>query len=112
MLKGITIGLAIVFTLVMLMSIGWLIKGNDFFLYKVFSAKEEQVRRETFEESKSYNDGMKQELYSMQMEYIKANEDQKIALRSVILHRVAGYDVNKLPADLQQFVLQLKKESK
>jgi hypothetical protein len=110
--KGITIGLSLVFIFAIIMSIGWFVKGNDFLIYKIFAPKEEQVRREVFEESKSYNDGMTQELYSMQMDYIKANPDQKLALRSIILHRVSGYNISKFPIDLQQFITQLKEESK
>ena len=50
------------------------------------------MRRETFEESKAYNAGMIQELQNMQFEYVKAAPEQKDALASIILHRVADYD--------------------
>lgn len=95
---------------VVLMGVGWLVQGNDFFLYKVFAPKYEAVRRETFEQSKAYNEGMVQELQNMQFEYVKASPEHKQALASVILHRVAQYDVNKLPPDLRAFVEQLRQE--
>jgi hypothetical protein len=37
---------------VALMLFGWLIQGNDFFMYKVFAPKYEKARRETYEQTK------------------------------------------------------------
>lgn len=88
----------------------WAVQGSDFFLYKVFAPKYEQVRRETFEQSKAYNQGMIQELQNMQFEYIKAEPAQKSALASIILHRSADYDPDKLPADLRSFIADLKNQ--
>jgi hypothetical protein len=88
----------------------WLIQGNAFFMYKFFAPQVEQVRRETFEQSKAYNQGMIQELQNMQFEYIKADDKHKDALASIILHRVADYDEDKLPNDLRTFIQQLKRE--
>jgi hypothetical protein len=96
--------------IVLALGIVWVAQGSDFFLFKVFAPKEEQVRREVFEQSKAYNEGMVQELQSMMFEYAKATPEQKDALASIILHRVAGYDVDKLPSDLREFVLQLRRE--
>lgn len=93
---------------ILCLALGWLVQGNDFFLAKVFSPKMEQVRRETFEESKAYNDGMAQELDNMRFEYLKANKDQQEGLKSVILHRVAAYDVSRLPPDLRSFIERLR----
>lgn len=92
-----------------LIALVWVIQGSDFFLYKVFAPKYEAARRETFEQSKAYNDGMAQELRAMQMEYIKATPDQQTALASVILHRVDGYPEDQLPEDLRTFVNDLKR---
>jgi len=80
----------------------------DLFSYSIFAPKYEQVRRETFEQSKAYNDGMVQELESMRLDYTKANDEQKAALASVILHRSAAYQCERMPYDLCQFIQQLK----
>ena len=96
--------------LVVLLGLTWIFQGNDFFLYKVFAPQYEKVRRETFEQSKAYNQGMIQELQNMQFEYIKADQEHKKALASIILHRAADYDENKLPPDLRDFIQQLKRE--
>jgi hypothetical protein len=88
----------------------WVVQGNSFFMYKFFAPKMEQVRRETFEQTKSYRDGMTTELRNMQMEYVRANKEQKEAMKSIILHRVNGIDENALPADVVSFINELRTE--
>jgi len=102
--------LSILSTLAIVLGLIWVIQGNDFFMYKVFAPKYEQARRETFEQSKAYNQGMVQELQNMQFQYLQANPEQQQALAFIILHRVADFDVNKLPADLRSFIEQLKRD--
>ena len=98
----------IILAIVMVFGIVWAVQGTDFFLYKVFAPKMEQVRRETFEQSKAYNQGVAQDLESERQEYI-INKDKGVraGLRSIIFHKLADYDINKLSPDLQQFVAQL-----
>lgn len=96
--------------IVCLFMVIWVIQGNDFFMYKFFAPKYEQARRETFEQSKAYNEGMKQELQNMMFEYIKAKPEHKDALASIVLHRTADYDLEKLPDDLRDFIKKLKAE--
>lgn len=97
-----------VLALVGLFALTWLAMGNDFFLYKFFAPKQEAVRRQVFEQSKAYNQGMIQELQNMQFEYIKAEPAHKAALASIILHRAADYDENQMPNDLRVFIHELK----
>lgn len=97
---------------IVILGVIWLVQGNDFFLAKVFAPRMEQIRRETFEQSKAYNEGVAQELRRQQLEYInpRLTVDQKKAIGSVILHQTAGYDTTKLPPDLQQFLNQIKQD--
>lgn len=88
----------------------WVIQGNDFFLYKTFAPKYEQVRRETFEQTKSYNQGMVQNLQKMQFEYLQATPEKQETLAPIILATVADYDAKKLPPDLYAFVQGLRRE--
>lgn len=99
---------AVILFLILVLGFTWIVQGNEFFLNKFFMPRNEQVRRETFEQSKAYNQGMIQELQNMQFEYIKADPAHKAALASIILHRAADYDENKLPADLRTFIHDLK----
>ena len=103
---------AVLLVIVLVLALVWLIQGADFFLFKFFAPKYEQVRRDAFEQSKAYNQGMEQELNNMMFEYIQADDTAKMALRSVILHRVADYDINLLNADLRLFIQKLRAEVK
>ena len=84
--------------------LGWLATGNDFLLYKYFAPKQEAVRRQVFENTPSYTQGMIQELRNYQIEYISASTNHQAALASVILHQYAPFPDDKLPLDLQSFM--------
>ncbi len=96
--------------LVAVLGLVWVLQGNDFFLYKVFAPKYEATRRQVFEQSKAYNQGMIQELQNMQFQYAQADSAHKDALASIILHRAADYDENRLPSDLRDFIQRLRRE--
>ena len=101
---------AFVLTLAVLMGLGWLAVGNEFFLYKFFAPRREAVRREVFENTKSYRQGMIQELSNMQREYVLATPHQQAALRSIILHRAADVPSDTLTPDLNRFLSTLRSE--
>lgn len=95
-----------------LLALGWIVQGNNFFLYKYFGPKMEEVRRETFEQTKSFRQGTIQELENFQIEYLKAPEESKPALRKIILRRAAGFDLEKddVSPELRDFIAELMKE--
>jgi len=101
---------AIISFLLSIVLLSWFFQGNDFFMYKLFAPKYEQVRRETFEQTKSYNQGMIQEIQNMQFDYIKAEPSQKLALASIILHRSADFPIDNMPLDLRNFINELRQE--
>ena len=95
--------------LVAILALSWVFQRNDWFMYKVFAPKYEQVRRETFQQTKSYNQGVIQELDRAYRDYNAAASDQeKDAIKSVVLHQVADYDIEKLPSYLREFVQKLR----
>jgi hypothetical protein len=106
-----TIGLIII-GVIILLAFSWAIQGNDFFLYKVFAPQYEQTRREVFEQSKAYNQGMVMEIQSMQFQWYQADSGHKDALADLILHRVADFDMNRMPLELRSFIQQLREEKK
>jgi len=101
---------AFIFVLTIVLGLTWLAQGNDFFLYQYFAPKYENVRRQVFEQTKSYNQGMIQELQNMEFQYMQADPDHKDALATIILHRAADYDESKMPSDLREFVDNLRRE--
>ncbi len=85
-----------------------LIQGTDFFLYRTFAPRREAVRREVFEQSKAYRDGLMQELRAAQVDYARASTaQQRQAIGSVVLHDAAGFD-SDLPPDLDGFVREVR----
>ena len=81
----------------------------SYMAYSFYAQKYEQVRYDTFKQSQSYNDGMLRDLQDLKIEYIKANDEQKSALKAIILHRFSVYDVDRLPYDLRSFYAELSK---
>jgi hypothetical protein len=75
---------------------------------RFFSPKQEQVRRDTYEQSSSYNLGMKRDLEEIQRQYIESTPAGKEALRSIALHRFSVYPVESMTPDQRSFYYQLK----
>lgn len=90
-----------------LLALGWGLTLNQLGKRAFFAPKFEQVRRDTFETSKAYRDGMAQELRALQIEYVKADEKIKPALASAIKHKAAGVPADALPYDLAIFIKEL-----
>ena len=104
------IGWGFFWVAILLLAASWLVQGNEFFLAKFFLARHEQVRRQVFEESKAYNQGMAQTLMQYKMQYDQASDEVKVALRSSILHQMADYDADKLPPYLASWLRELRSE--
>jgi len=80
------------------------VAGYGLFFQGFFAPRFENIRRQTFENSQSYNDGMIQQLQSYYVEYQRTDEKGKEAIRSVVSHQYASYPVGRLPSHLQSFV--------
>jgi hypothetical protein len=51
---------------------------------------------------------MIRDLENLQLEYIKADNDGKQALRAIVLHRFSVYPEDKMPPNLRNFYNDLK----
>ena len=89
---------------------GVMIQGTDFFLYKTFAPRMENVRREVFENTKSYRQGTVQTVQQYFMQYQTADDEHKEILRQSLLLTLADYDIEQLPPHLQTWVRQLRAE--
>lgn len=85
----------------------WGVAYHDLLFTAFFAPKYENVRRNTFEQSKSFRTGAIQELQNMQFEYIKASPEHKAALADIIRHRAAEVPADAMPTDLQNFISNL-----
>ncbi len=97
---------AAILGVMLVITLGWIATGNQLAMTGYFAPRMEAVRRNTFEQSKAYNQGMIQELQNMQFDYEQADEAHKAGLRTIILHRAADYP--NLPPDLAEFVRRIK----
>jgi len=97
------------FTVVLLLLPVWLIQGNNFFLYKVFAPQYEQVRRETFEQSKAYTQGMAQHLAKQMQEYQQTTPENKDSLATLILHEYADYNLLDFQPYQRAFIEKLRR---
>jgi len=107
-MMGKTIGIAFA-VLLGFFALGWAIQGNDFFMYKFWAPKYENVRRETFEQTKSYRQGMIQEMRQAQKEYNGADtQSKKDAIASFILHSAADFPESEMPSDVKGFMTEIR----
>ena len=96
--------------LVLALGLTWIVTGNDFFLYRYFGPKTEQVRHDIYKESQAYNDGMASQLQNMQFKYEQSDPDAKAALAPVILSMLGSYETTRLPSNLQAFVQKVRND--
>lgn len=88
-------------------AVTWGVAYHDLIFTSFFAPKFENVRRNTFEQSKSFRTGAVQELQNMQFEYIKAAPEHKKALADIIRHRAIEVPADAMPTDLQSFISNL-----
>ena len=74
-----------------------------------FAPKYEDVKRDVFESTRSYNQAKMQELAKYKLEYEMAQDSSaKAALANVIRHKFADYNDEKLPYGLQVFLKEVR----
>lgn len=67
--------------------------------------KRENVRREIFEQTKSYNQGQQQELMRLYVEYKRTKDPvEKKAIAGMVRHQFADYSSYNLSSELREFV--------
>lgn len=82
---------------------------GSFWLYSYFNPKYEAVRRQTFEQSRAFNEGMVRDLQNLRLQYLQGTPEAKAALRATILHRFSVYDKDDLPPELRSFYATIEK---
>lgn len=77
--------------------------------YKFFAPKYENVRRNVYENTQSYVEGKRQEVLKYKLEYdLAKTEEEKTALKYIIVNTTVNLDLELLPPDLKYFVLSLR----
>jgi hypothetical protein len=70
----------------------------------VTAPKREEIRREVFENTRSFNEGKLQQIGKYKYEYDTGTEGEKAAVKSVVRNTFTDYDIEDLPTELQYFV--------
>lgn len=91
-------GLAI---LVGVLLLSWIFQGNDWFMYKFWAPKYEAVRRQTYEQTKSYRQGSIQRLNTLCTQLNDADDGHKPMIRDLISHEFAEWDTDDVPGYLR-----------
>lgn len=104
------VALAVFGFIVGILALTWIAQGNEFFLYQFFAPRQAAVERKVFEQTKSYNQGMLQELENMEFQYMQATPVQQAALADIILHRAADFPEENLTPELRSFISKLRFE--
>jgi len=92
-------GLIVFIALILALDYGSFIWDN------IMKPKRENLRRDVFEETKSYNQAKIQQIAKYKFEYNKAeNDDTKIVIKAVVRNTFTDYDIDNLPNNLKFFV--------
>ena len=72
---------------------------------RFFAPKKEEIRREVFENTRSFNEAKLQELVKYRLEYMRSDSEQdKAAIAATVRITFAAYDASKLPQELKSFL--------
>lgn len=93
---GKIIGFVVLF-LVVIMLLGWVFQGNDFFMYKFFAPRQADVQREVYMHTRSYKQGSVQRLDTLCTQVAAADDDHKSLLKDVVAHEFADWNMDDVP---------------
>jgi len=82
----------------------WGLTANSIMMKKYFGVWSEDVNREVFESTKSYNEGKLQQLAKYRQEYLDASPEGQKALQETIRVMFADYKEKELPVGLREFL--------
>ena len=100
-------GTALILLIIMNVVLSIAMFAECFLIYKRFSPKIENARREIFENTRSYNQAKLQELAKYKHEYMQADYSDKEAISFTIRHKFADYR-GELPNELNNFLTEIR----
>lgn len=80
----------------------------NLYFYKFFAPKFQNIKREVFKGTRSYNEGKIQQLAKLKIEYETASEDSKQVLKTTIGHMFADYQAEDMPYQLKVFLTKMR----
>ena len=77
---------------------------------RLYGTEIESAKTDIYMQNKGFVEGTRRELRELHVDYVKANESQKEALASLILHRAGELDPERLPKDIREFLQDIKEK--
>lgn len=96
---------AIKYTIITIVCLA-LLTGGIFLIRKVVAPASEELRREVFENSRTFNEGKIQQLSKYYLEWINADEAEKEAIESVIQLTFTDFKLDRIPESLKSFFIE------
>jgi hypothetical protein len=73
-----------------------------------FAPKYEAIRRDVMIESRAYSEATTREMYRLKIQWMQAKtEAEKSAIAAMAIHEAQGFDRDRLPAELQSFIIEI-----
>lgn len=89
--------LAVLVLMVCGAGIGFLAQGTDFFMYKFFAPRQEAVRRQVYEHTKSFKQGNTQRLNTLCTQVATTDADHRALINDVIAQEFAEWNSDDVP---------------
>ena len=98
----------VVFSVVILISIVLGMQYLSVKWYRIIGTEIESTKTDVYRNNKSYTEGTVRDLRELRVEYEKAGDSHKSALKSLILQRANELDWERLTEDLRVFLEEIK----
>ena len=93
--------------LILILALSWSLGLYDLAWKRFFLPKQENIKRQVFEETQSYVHGKVQDLAKYKLEYEQSTGDEQEAIRQIIIFRFAEFDETKIKStNLRNFLIQ------
>lgn len=100
-MKAFLVYAAIIIAIIVVgLGLDWLFEGQNFFMYKYWAPKYEDVRRNTYTHTLSYRQGSVQRLNTLCTQVAAADDGHKPMLNDVIAHEFAEWNTDEVPSYL------------
>jgi hypothetical protein len=96
------------FALAVLIALAFVLELGGLKWERFFAPKHENVRREVFKATRSYNESKTQDLARFMHQHKLADDAERAAIESTIRVMFADYDRNLLPNELADFLHQVR----
>ena len=100
--------LAFLIFMLIIVAAGLVSGHTQLFFMEYFGVKKQNIQTQIYKETEMYNEGKIQELAKARLEYQQADSLGQKAVGSMIRHRFADYEAERLPDELAKFLIEIR----